>query len=123
VAAVAAVALAAPGDLLVALDAAVRPLGLHWTSRRAHGVGEVFNLAVDPAAHGRGVGRWLLAAGLAHLTRLGRREVVLWVDAANGPALALYQAAGFTPRAHDVALVPVVQSTARDERSPGGTSL
>lgn len=101
---VAAVALAAPEDLLLAVDDVGRLVGAHWTGRRAGGVGEVFNVAVDPARGGRGVGAWLLAAGLAHLAALGLREVVLWVDRDNAPARALYARAGFVERGRDVAL-------------------
>jgi len=102
--AAAAATLADPADLILVADADGGLAGAHWTARRGDGVGEVFNLAVDPDRAGRGLGRWLLDAGLAHLAALGRREVVLWVDAANAPALALYAAAGFTERGRDVAL-------------------
>jgi mycothiol synthase len=79
-------------------------LGLHWMKRRSAGVGEVYNLAVDPDAQGRGYGPLLLDAGLAHLVAVGSREVVLWVDAANPRALELYRSRGFTPRWDDVSL-------------------
>jgi len=73
--------------------------------RRGDGVGEVYNLAVDPAAQGRGLGPLLLDAGLAHLFATGMRDVVLWVDATNTRALALYRSRGFTHRWDDVSLV------------------
>ncbi len=79
-------------------------LALHWMKRRGEGVGEVYNLAVDPDAQGRGFGPLLLDAGLAHLVAVGSREVVLWVDAANPRALELYRSRGFTPRWDDVSL-------------------
>ena len=101
---VAAVALDDPSDLLVAVDDDGRVVGVHWTGRRAGAVGEVFNLAVDPACAGRGVAAWLLGAGLAHLRAAGHREVVLWVDERNAPARALYERAGFAERGRDVAL-------------------
>lgn len=101
---VAASALADPSDLLLAVDGAGRLAGAHWTGRRAHATGEVFNLAVDPDHGGRGVGAWLLGTGLAHLAELGLRQVVLWVDEANGPARSLYARAGLTERGRDVAL-------------------
>ena len=98
-----------PDDLLL-LDAADPDAGvalaaLHWMKRRGDGVGEVYNLAVDPAAQGHGFGPLLLDAGLAHLFAVGMREVVLWVDAANERALALYRSRGFTGRWDDVSLV------------------
>ena len=101
---VAAVALADTADLLLAVDGDGALAGAHWTGRRAGGVGEVFNLAVDPDHIGRGIGAWLLAAGLAHLVRLGHHAAVLWVDHANAPARALYARAGFTELGWDVAL-------------------
>ena len=103
--AAAKVALDDPTDLRVAADASGRLLGVHWTKRRSATVGEVHNLAIDPAAQGQGLGRRLLHDGLAHLAGLGMREVLLWVDLENSPALALYRSEGFVPRAHDVALV------------------
>jgi mycothiol synthase len=84
---------------------APRLLGVHWTKRRGEGVGEVHNLALGPAARGRGLGGLLLDAGLAHLAQAGCREVILWVDADNAPALRLYRSRGFVPRWDDVALV------------------
>lgn len=101
---VATVSLAAPEDLLVAVDPEGAPVGAHWTGRRAGGMGEVFNLAVDPSWKGRGLGSWLLTAGLMHLSGLGLREVVLWVDRENAPARALYARAGFVERGRDVAI-------------------
>jgi mycothiol synthase len=79
-------------------------LALHWMKRRSDAVGEVYNLAVDPDAQGRGFGPFLLDAGLAHLRAIGSREVVLWVDAANARALELYRSRGFTARWDDVSL-------------------
>lgn len=77
---------------------------LHWMKRRGDGVGEVYNLAVDPSAQGQGHGALLLEAGLRHLADVGSREVWLWVDAANAPAVALYRSRGFTARWDDVSL-------------------
>lgn len=79
-------------------------LGIHWMKRRGDGVGEVYNLALAPEAQGRGLGGLLLDVGLAHLADVGIHEVILWVDAENPPALALYRTRGFTPRWDDVSL-------------------
>jgi mycothiol synthase len=99
-----------PEDLLLleahdAGDASSDLLGVHWTKRRGEGVGEVHNLALAPAARGRGLGGALLDAGLAHLAAVGCHEVILWVDAENTPALELYRSRGFVQRWDDVALV------------------
>jgi mycothiol synthase len=85
-------------------DARGHLLALHWMKRRGETVGEVYNLAVDPDAQGRGLGPLLLDVGLAHLAAAGCREVVLWADATNTRALALYRSRGFTHRWDDVSL-------------------
>ncbi len=91
-------------DLLLAHDAHGLA-GVHWTKRRDATTGEVHNLAVHPRAAGRGLGRVLLDAGLAHLAQSGCDEVLLWVDLANEAAIRLYVTAGFTTRWEDVALI------------------
>lgn len=97
-----------PGDLLVAERAASadgpRLGGLHWLKRRDATTGEVYNLAVHPAAQGEGLGPALLHAGLAHLRDQGLRDVILWVDLANERAVRLYQGQGFETRWLDLAL-------------------
>lgn len=85
-----------PEGLLVAVDGD-RILGFHWTKLHEGGQGEVYVLAVDPAAQGLGLGRALTAAGLAHLASRGARSVHLYVEATNAAALALYQGQGFGP--------------------------
>jgi len=81
-----------------------RLLAIHWMKRRGEGVGEVYNLAVDPEEQGRGLGPLLLDVGLAHLAATGCGEVVLWADSTNTRALALYRSRGFTHRWDDVSL-------------------
>jgi len=93
-------------DLLLLEDVATgRLLGLHWMKRRSDEVGEVYNLAVDPDAQGRGFGPLLLDAGLAHLVAVGSREILLWVHSGNERALGLYRSRGFTSRWEDVSLI------------------
>lgn len=82
-------------DGLILAFADGEPAGFHWTKRHDDGTGEVYVLGVRPAFAGRGVGRVLLDAGLAHLWRLGISEVKLWVEADNEAALRLYRKAGF----------------------------
>lgn len=85
-----------PAGLLVATGADGRLLGFHWTKVHPNGHGEVYVVAVDPAEHGRGLGRTLLEAGLRHLADRGCDTVHLYVEADNGPALGLYRGLGFT---------------------------
>ncbi len=85
--------------LLVADDGAGL-LGFHWTKKHSARLGEVYVVAIDPAAQGRGLGRVLTAAGLVHLASDGVEEVLLYVESDNAAALSLYGGLGFT---HDVA--------------------
>jgi mycothiol synthase len=72
--------------------------GFCWTKiheGHAGPVGEIYVVAVDPDLSGRGLGRQLVLAGLDHLAALGIEEAMLYVDAANRPAVKLYVDLGF----------------------------
>ncbi len=64
----------------------------HETSFR---MGEIYVLCVDPEFQGLGLGRGLALAGLDHLSELGTDLTMLYVDAANDPAVSLYRGLGF----------------------------
>jgi mycothiol synthase len=83
-----------PAGLLVA-DAGDRLLAFHWTKRHSPDLGEVYVVAVDPSAQGRGLGRAVTAAGLAHLAAIGVRRIILYVESDNEPAIATYSKLGF----------------------------
>jgi mycothiol synthase len=83
-----------PAGLLVA-DTGGGLLGFHWTKQHDAEHGEVYVVAVDPAAQGRGLGKTLTAAGLAHLDSLGVRRVLLYVESDNAPAIGTYTGLGF----------------------------
>lgn len=87
-----------PAGLFVAeRDGAV--IGFHWT-KVEDGVGEVYVVGVDPAAHGGGLGTALTARGLQHLDE--RVSVVdLYVEGDNAPALAVYRRLGFSEHTRD----------------------
>jgi mycothiol synthase len=99
----------APGVLL-AVDVAepAHVLGFHWTKVHAEGpdggppIGEVYVLAVDPAAQGRHLGPALTLAGLAHLRERGLNAVMLYVEADNAAAVRVYRDLGFTQWGSDV---------------------
>ena len=96
-----------PAGFLLALDHDGRLLGYHWTkvhpaTADEQAIGEVYVLGVDPAAHGRGLGRALTIAGLRHLDDRGLGAVLLYVEADNEPAVRVYEHLGFTVHAADV---------------------
>jgi mycothiol synthase len=106
-------------------------LGFHWTKWHGHEtdkvpahepVGEVYVLAIHPRAHGLGLGRTLLRAGLSHLYDRGCREAILYVDTANEKAVRLYESERFTLRYRDVCyerwVQPTVDGSATDLRRP-----
>jgi mycothiol synthase len=73
-----------------------RMLGFHWTKQHSPVLGEVYVVAIDPDAQGRGLGRALTLAGLHHLASRGHEEVLLYVESDNAPAVAVYSRLGFT---------------------------
>lgn len=83
------------GFFLAERDGAL--IGFHWTKehRGAEPVGEIYVLGVHPAAHGGGLGKTLTRIGLRHLAAQGLDAAILYVDAANGPAVAVYERMGF----------------------------
>ena len=83
-----------PADLLVA-ESGHGLLAFHWTKRHSAELGEVYVVAVDPAAQGRGLGKAVTAAGLAHLASRGVREIILYVESDNEAAVATYSHLGF----------------------------
>lgn len=76
--------------------------GFNWTKVHGHDhhgherIGEIYVIAVDPAWHGKGLGRALTIAGLTHLRGLGLRQAMLFVDASNAAAIAMYEGLGFS---------------------------
>jgi len=59
-------------------------------------MGEVYVVGVAPDQTGRGLGRALTLAGLAHLRSKGLPDAMLYVDASNTGASRLYESLGFT---------------------------
>jgi mycothiol synthase len=83
-----------------------RLAGFCWTKLHAEGkVGEIYVIAVHPDFHGLGLGRALTVAGLVNLHLAGAGDGMLYVDADNSSAVALYRALGFVPAHTDQAFV------------------
>ncbi len=73
-------------------------LGFHWTKVHRDEdppYGEVYVVAVNPKAAGRGLGTVLTGAGLEHLRDQGLDSALLYVDGDNDPAVAVYTNLGF----------------------------
>ncbi|MFF4220852.1 MULTISPECIES: mycothiol synthase [Streptomyces] len=73
-----------------------RVIGFHWTKVHAEeGLGEVYVLGVAPGAQGGGLGKSLTTLGLRHLAAQGLPTAMLYVDADNAAAVAVYEGLGF----------------------------
>lgn len=96
-----------PRGLLVAVTGDDQVLGFHWTKIHPAppagqpAIGEVYVIGVAPEAHGHGLGRRLLRAGLDHLAASRVEQIILYVESDNTPALALYDSLGFTHSQQD----------------------
>jgi len=74
-------------------------LGFHWTKVHRDEdppYGEVYVVATNPKAVGRGLGSVLTNVGLRHLATQEVQDVILYVDGDNAPAIAVYERQGFT---------------------------
>jgi mycothiol synthase len=79
-------------------DADGQMIAYCWTKvhhEQSPPLGEIYVIAVDPSAHGRGLGTALTLAGLDWMTDHGITEASLWVDAGNTAAVAMYERLGF----------------------------
>jgi mycothiol synthase len=102
-----------PEGFFLAIDVSTDELlGFHWTKVHSRTLGEVYVVAVDPAAHGRGLGRALTLRGVHHLA--GKLSggpdsaVMLYVESDNAAAVKTYERLGFTVARTDTAYrVPI----------------
>ncbi len=83
----------------------------HWTKIHSPGTpaagtprgrtGEVYVVGVHPAYQGQGLGVPVTLLGLEYLREQGVREVFLYVDGDNAPAITVYRRLGFEARGVD----------------------
>ncbi|MER7666052.1 MULTISPECIES: mycothiol synthase [unclassified Streptomyces] len=79
-------------------------IGFHWTKVHAEEhLGEVYVVGIRPDAQGGGLGKALTAIGLRHLAAQQMPTAMLYVDADNPAALAVYERLGFVT--HEVDLM------------------
>ena len=108
---------AGPDDsaLVAELDGGVVGFAVAGPGTQERGLGELFELDVDPAYWGRGVGRALLAGATAALAGLGLDQAVLWVLPGNARARRMYEAAGWVTDGaeRDVQVMGVVVAALR----------
>ena len=89
------------GFFLAVREADDTLLGFHWTKihQELDGggapMGEVYVVGVDPSASGHGLGTTLTLAGLRYLADRGCRQIMLYVESDNAPAIAVYSRLGF----------------------------
>ncbi len=106
-----------PDGFLLHESADGRIDGFCWTKahpQRAHdpAMGEIYVIAADPDAQGKGLGRALVCAGLAHLAATGLSVGMLYVESTNQPALSLYESLGFELHHSDAGYATSETSTA-----------
>ena len=88
-------------DFLLLRDENIALIGYCWL-KVEDGIGEFYVVGVDPDRQGAGLGRRLVAAGLARLASRGIRTAALYVEADNEPAVRLYRSFGFTDHSVDI---------------------
>ncbi|SEC14127.1 mycothiol synthase [Streptomyces melanosporofaciens] len=80
-----------------------RIVGFHWTKVHAEErLGEVYVVGVRPDAQGGGLGKALTSVGLRHLAAQGLPTAMLYVDADNFAAVAVYERLGFVTHETDL---------------------
>ncbi len=101
----------AAGFLLHEIDG--RIAGYCWTKthRTIPPSGEIYVIGVDPAHHGKGLGRALTIAGFSRLASLGLRNGMLYVAGNNSAAIALYESLGMRIVHRDEVFVGTVRAS------------
>ncbi len=91
----------ARGVRLAEIDGVIN--GFCWTQiHHQRMIGEISVIGLHPDVHGRGLGAPMTSAGLDWLAHQGLNLAILYVEAANEPAVRSYQRLGFTITHDDV---------------------
>ena len=77
----------------------------HEHSGSSGPIGEIYVIAVNPSAAGKGLGSHLTIAGLDWLARKGCTTGMLYVDRDNAAAVTMYEKLGFTAHHRERAFV------------------
>lgn len=83
-----------PAGLLI-LESDGGAAGYCWTKMHPGSVGEIYMIGLAPSHRGSGLAKPLTSSGLAHVARRGAQEAMLYAEASNDVAVALYQSMGF----------------------------
>lgn len=97
-----------------------RMAGFCWTKihpgdEHHAALGEIYVIAVDPDFHGLGLGSQLTLAGLDWLASRGITTAMLYVDADNTTAVAMYERLGFHVHLTNVAFAADIAARAGTE--------
>jgi mycothiol synthase len=96
--------------------------GFCWTKLHAEKDppdGELYVLAVAESWRGKGLGRSLMIKGIDYLESKGASRAILYVDASNQGAIALYRSVGFELDHVDKAFVADIKPAAATSRRRG----
>lgn len=86
-----------PGGAILLAVEGDKPLGVVALVVMGQGSVELAKMGVKPEAQGKGAGRMLVAAAIAKAREMGMRRVYIETNSKLGPALKLYNDAGFQP--------------------------
>lgn len=93
------------GVVLIKQAASSQLAAFCWTKlhqpRESRIDGEIYVIGVDPEYQGLGLGRAATVSGLSRLAQQGAHRFVLFVEADNHSAIALYESLGFAPIRRD----------------------
>lgn len=106
--------------LIIVADLAGEVVGYAYAGIEGHDymslrapAGVLYDIVVNPAHRGKGIGRELLTAALADLESRGAPRVVLSTATQNDAARALFRSAGFRPT-----MIEMTRESGGDAHSP-----